>query len=198
MSEILVPTGITVRCQYHHLKRLFHSWVLALLIGFGSTFVPLASIYAQSKLPLKAPDVSFSIEGKDYRISDFENRRVMLWFLSTWCTTCIQAVKALQEIQPELEASGLLVVVLKNFENGGYPGPTIHDFINQYAATLNNAPNWMIGNASAVTGATYNPRRYPDIYFLIDEKSTVVAIEGAPAVTLDTIMKFARGNTENN
>ncbi len=118
----------------------------------------------------------------------------MLWFLSTWCSTCIQAVKALEAKKSELEASGMQIVVLKNHQNGGYPGPDIHDFINQFAASLSDTSNWMIGDASAAMGVTYNPRRYPDVYFLIDETGMVVAVEGAPAVTLDIIMNFASEN----
>ena len=118
----------------------------------------------------------------------------MLWFLSTWCSTCIQALKALEEKRLQLEASGMQIVVLKNYQNGGYPGPEIHDFFNQYGASLSDTSNWMIGNATAEMGTTYNPRRYPDVYFLIDETGMVVAVEGAPAVTLDTIMNFAGGS----
>ena len=37
----------------------------------------------------------------------------------------------------------------------------------------------------------YNPRRYPDIYFLIDEKGMLQAVNGAPSATMSTIKKFA-------
>ena len=66
-------------------NRHVKSIVLALLIGVTGTLVPLSNISAQGGLPLKAPEASFSIEGREYSISEFENRRLMLWFLSTWC-----------------------------------------------------------------------------------------------------------------
>jgi thiol-disulfide isomerase/thioredoxin len=180
--------------QLKIMKLHAQSRVLALLIGVACIMAPLSSVSAQGALPLKAPEASFTIEGREYSISEFKDRRLMLWFLSTWCSTCIQAVKALEAKKSELEASGMQIVVLKNHQNGGYPGPDIHDFINQFAASLSDTSNWMIGDASAAMGVTYNPRRYPDVYFLIDETGMVVAVEGAPAVTLDIIMNFASEN----
>jgi len=179
--------------KHNKLPRHTRSWGLALLIGVACGMA-LSSVSAQGGLPIKAPAASFTIEGKEYRIADFKERRLMLWFLSTWCSSCIQAVKALEARKSKLEAYGLQVVVLKNHGNGGYPGPEIHDFINQYAASLSKTPNWMIGNATAEMGNTYNPRRYPDIYFLIDETGMLVTVDGAPAVSLDVIMNFASGN----
>lgn len=186
-----------MNCQHH--KRLPHrrSWGLFLLIGVACSMA-LSNVSAEGGLPIKAPAASFTIEGKEYRISDFQDRRLMLWFLSTWCSSCIQAVKVLEERKSKLEASGMQIVVLKNHQNGGYPGPEIDDFINRYAASLSDTPNWMIGDATAEMGTTYNPRRYPDIYFLIDETGMLVAVDGAPAVSLDVIMNFASGNAEGN
>jgi thiol-disulfide isomerase/thioredoxin len=166
-----------------------------LIVGLLVVFAPLSSTNAQKGLPIVAPQASFSIEGTPYTLSQFKNRRVMLWFLSTWCTSCSVALEALENKQPELIESGLQIVALKNHENGGYPGPTMHEFVNHFSPDLFDAPNWLIGDASAELGTTYNPRRYPDIYFLIDEKGMLVAVEGAPGATLDVIMDFARGAT---
>ncbi len=180
--------------QTKKLQRLTKTYGLAMLIGVAFITTPLSSVSAQGGLPLKAPEASFTIEGKEYRISEFKDRRLMLWFLSTWCSSCIEALKVMEQEKSQLEASGIQIVVLKNHENGGYPGPDIDNFINQYAASLSDAPNWMIGDASAEMGITYNPRRYPDVYFLINETGMVVAVEGAPAVTLDIIINFANGS----
>ena len=167
-----------------------------LIVGLLVIFAPLSSTGAQKGLPIVAPQGSFSIEGTAYTVAQFKNRRVMLWFLSTWCTSCSVALEALEKKQRELIESGLQIVALKNHENGGYPGPTIHEFVNYFSPDLLDAPNWLIGDASAELGAAYNPRRYPDIYFLIDEKGMLVAVEGAPGATLDVIMDFARGATD--
>lgn len=176
----------------NHLKLRY---LTLLFVGLVAAIAPLSSYSAQNGLPIKAPEASFSIEGTTYNLSHFKNRRVMLWFLSTWCTTCRIALDALEEKQQELIESGLQIIALKNHENGGYPGPTIHGFVKLFTPDLLNASNWMFGNASAELGALYNSRRYPDIYFLIDEKGMLVAVEGAPGATLDIIMEFARGAT---
>jgi len=41
-----------------------------------------------------------------------------------------------------------------------------------------------------------NAKKFPDIYFLIDEQGNVQAVGTAPTVTMDTILKFAKGTAK--
>lgn len=118
----------------------------------------------------------------------------MLWLLSTWCPSCAAGLDALAEKQPQLEEAGLTVLALRNHKNGGFPGPSITEFMQEYGSSLAQAPNWVLGEASPEMAKRYNPRNYPDVYFLIDEEGMVQAVSTAPAATLDRIMRFAAGS----
>ena len=162
----------------------------ALLVAAGMLlFAPLAP--AATKLPVKAPPASFASGGKQIPLARYQGKKVMLWMFSTWCGSCAAAFEALVEQQPALAKAGLRVIALKNFQNGGYPGPALQDFLKRFGAPLLKAPNWTFGEVSAEMAARYNPRHYPDIYFLIDEKGMLQAVNGAPGATMSTIKKFA-------
>jgi len=144
--------------------------------------------------PFAAPEAAFSSQSRQFSLAQFKGHKVMLWLFSTWCSTCIPGLKALVVNQPQWKQKGLVILALKNFKNGGYPGPSVDEFAARFGAPVLQAPNWIFGDASAEMDARYNARKFPDIYFLIDEQSVVQVVSTAPAVTLDKIMKFAGGD----
>jgi len=162
----------------------------AILLAAG-TLLFAATAPAATKLPVKAPPASFASGGKQIPLARYQGKKVMLWMFSTWCGSCAAAFEALAEQQPALAKAGLRIIALKNYENGGYPGPSLQDFVKRYGTTLLKAPNWIFGEVTAEMASRYNPRRYPDIYFLIDEKGMLQAVNGAPSATMSTIKKFA-------
>ena len=139
----------------------------------------------------KAPDTYFYSNSKKVYVKSFESKRVMLWLFSTWCPSCIAGFNALAEKQPELKKDKFTIIVLRNYKNGGYPGPTVTEFAKKYGEKLLNADNWVFGEASKDLESKYNSKGYPDIYFLINEKGIITNINGSPAATLDDILSFA-------
>jgi len=140
-----------------------------------------------------APNAPFQVGSKTYNLDQFRGRKVMLWLFSTWCPSCQVGLKALSDKQQQLKKSGLIIIALENYKNGGYQGPTIRKFVGKYGKSVAKSPNWFFGNASAELARIYNPKGYPDIYFLIDEKGIIRNINDAPAVTIDKIVNFAAG-----
>src|SRR3989304_6443183 len=88
----------------------------------------LAFIIAANTINLiaqqKAPDTYFYSNNKKVYLKNFEGKRIMFWMFSTWCPSCIAGFNALAEKQPELKKDSLTVIVLRNYKNGGDPGPT--------------------------------------------------------------------------
>ena len=169
--------------------------VLLIILATSIAWLPSGRAVAQGTggLPIAAPDAAFVSDTRQHTIAAFKGGKVMLWLLSTWCSSCGVGMQALVEKQPQLRRTGLTILALKNYENGGYPGPSLDDFVEQFGGSLRHAPNWIFGDASKALAAEYNARNYPDIYFLIDEQGMVQGVNGAPAATLDTIMMFATG-----
>lgn len=116
----------------------------------------------------------------------------MIWLLSTWCGSCAAGLQAMSENAPDLEKTGLRVLVLRNYRNDGYPGLQIDAFVQKVLPGVVLPNNWILGQASAQMDDAYNHRHYPDIYFLIDRQGRVVDVNGAPSATMARIIAFAK------
>ena len=139
-----------------------------------------------------APDASFTtINGKEIKLSDYKGKRVLLWFFATWCPTCAQGAKFLENNNGEL--NGLEIIAVKTYANAGYAGVSTKEFAQQNAPQSLNYNNWVWGDASKNAALTYNPKNYPDIYYLINKDGTVAKINGAPGATINDIVSFANG-----
>ena len=64
----------------------------ALLIIFATSISLLPSGRALAQgvagLPVVAPDAPFESQARQHSIAKFKGRKVMLWLLSTWCSSC--------------------------------------------------------------------------------------------------------------
>jgi len=143
-------------------------------------------VFAQQK----ASDASFKVGDQTVTLSHFRGKKVMLWLFSTWCPSCRAGVQALAKNQGALE-KGLHIIALRNYKNGGYPGPSIAGFVHKAAPSLLNADNWTLGEATKKLEEKYNGRGYPDIYFLINTKGEIVKVDGSPGANMDEIVSFA-------
>lgn len=152
---------------------------------------PLASLEKAKVVRGKAaPEAHFTIlSGEDTHLSDFKGQKVMFWLLATWCPSCIAGAQVLEQNNDQL--GDLTIIALETYGNAGYRGPSIEGFAKQNAPAMLSASNWLWGDASQETTSVYNPRNYPDIYFLIDENGILRDIDGAPAATIDKIIQFA-------
>lgn len=138
-----------------------------------------------------APDATFTdLRGNTVKLSSFKGKKVMFWLVATWCSSCIEGAKVLS--QNESKLGNLTVITLKTYNNAGYSGPSIKTFAVQSAPSTLLAKNWLWGDLTQQSTKVYNPRNYPDIYFLIDKNGIVRAVSDAPAATLGTILKFAQ------
>lgn len=170
-------------------------WVSWKFSGAPSTVRSQTSARTQTPMqfhPVPAPDVSFEVAGKKTSISQYAGHKIMLWLFSTWCGSCEAGLKALAKHRQELAQDGVTLIVLDNYKNDGYPGLTTDEFVQKVAPELENASGWIFGTASKTLAETYNPKRFPDIYFLIGSKGLIQAISGSPNVTMQKILRFAK------
>ena len=139
----------------------------------------------------RAPDAAFQTTKSSGSIAELRGKKTMVWLFSTWCGTCAQGVVGLAKAESELAHAGIQIVALRNYRNGGYPGPSVANFIGRFGSGLLDAPNWMFGEASHQLARRYNPKGYPDIYFLIDRSGVIRAVDSAPSFTIKKILRFA-------
>jgi thiol-disulfide isomerase/thioredoxin len=150
---------------------------------------------APEKLPYAAPDVQFISNSKPHSLKEYKGRKVMLWLFSTWCHTCIASVRLMRDKQPTWEKTGLVIIALRNYKNGGYPGPDMATFMEKVAPQIKNKKNWITGEATEEMDQQFNAKKHPDIYFLIDENGVVQNVSTAPTATMKKILNFAHGTS---
>lgn len=170
-------------------RRLRFGCVVALmaLLGVGSV--------RAAETPPKAPEAPFTtVDGSTHSTSELKGSPTLLWLLSTWCGSCAAGLDALSQHTDEIAKTDLRVVVLRNYQNGGYPGADIAQFVSRVLPRLKVPERWMLGQASAGLDRAYNGKHYPDIYFLIDRQGRVRQVGGAPSATMDRILRFARSS----
>ncbi|GGX70806.1 redoxin domain-containing protein [Saccharospirillum salsuginis] len=174
------------------------AWVQAVLKDLrrrraGLLLAGLVAIQGAFAAPApEAPDAYFrTAEGMTVSTAELKGEPTLLFLLSTWCTSCSAGVKALYRQADQLEDLRLRVVVLRNYENGGYPGMDIQPYVEQVVSNFVQPENWILGQASEKLDQAYYARHYPDIYFLIDANGRIQDVSSAPAATMDRILTFA-------
>ncbi len=174
--------------QYKFIAQRSMLIIVLLLCGLFST------VFANELTPpVKAPVANFISQGQSYPLSEYQGKKIMLWLFSTWCHTCAAGVKALADKHTELQKNGLTILALRNYKNGGYPGPDVEEFIAHYSPS--STQRWIMGEATEVMNDRYNSRQYPDIYFLIDEQGIIQEKGTAPAVFIQKIIDFSKSKT---
>ncbi len=184
-KKVFMISGISLDMRLkQHLRSLIEIMFILVVIMTWKT-----SIAQTTK---SAPNAAFTVNSKTYSLDQFKGHKIMLWLFSTWCPSCQVGLKVLSDNRFRLKKYGLQVIALVNYKNGGYPGPTAQAFAKKYAKAVTKAPNWLFGNASKKLASIYNPKGYPDIYFLIDKKGFIKIISDAPSATIDKIINFAK------
>jgi thiol-disulfide isomerase/thioredoxin len=165
--------------------------ILALLLTSAPSAAE-AGEKAVLKLGAPAPDFSFtSRDGSAHKLSQFRGKPVMLWFFASWCPTCISSTGTVSRQFEQLTATGMRIIQLRLYNNLGYSGPSADEFAQTYAGAPGESQNWLWGEASLKASIMYDPRGYPDIYFLIDRDGVLQGANGAPNASMNDILAFA-------
>ncbi len=166
--------------------------LILVLFAAHRVVIPRTSA-AEAKLGAPAPELTFTaLDGVQHRLSEFHGRPVMLWFFASWCPSCQAGTDAIAGAFPQLEQAGLQIVQLRLYQNLGYPGPSVGAFARAFARSVNASPDWLWGEASQEASYTFDPKAYPDVYFLIDKDGIIREISGGPNTAIDQILAFAR------
>ena len=161
------------------------------LTGFF-TVGALLPAYANPRVGTQAPATVFLSQGRTVSLTAFHGQKVMLWLFSTWCPSCQAGLPLLARDEPQFAAEHLHLVILENYRNGGYSGPSLRSLMNRYARVAAHATNWTVGRATRATAAAYNSESYPDIFYLIRPNGTIERVSSAPSAHLRMILDFAR------
>lgn len=140
-----------------------------------------------------AVNAAFLSHGKRlYLYSGTTSQPVMLWQVATWCGSCKVGLQALAHHQSLIDASDLKVIILQDYQDGGYPGEDMEKFVAQNAPTLLHDSHFIIGNDTEALYKTYNPRHFVDVYYLITSSKRISVESSNPAITFAKIQHFIK------
>lgn len=135
----------------------------------GILLIDAESIDRSAKPPKhgdQAPDFVFLTEdGKEYRLSDFRGRPVVLNFWATWCPPCRAEMPALDKAYQERKKDGLLILAINEKED--------RDAVRKFRQDMGvSLP--MLLDTRGLVGRTYLVQGLPTSFFI--EPDGTVAI----------------------
>lgn len=139
-----------------------------------------------------APAATFTtINGRTVSTASLGGRPTLLWFVTTWCSSCQAGTRVMAQNIRKLQADGVRVVELELYNNLGGQGPTVPSFRQQYAGGATASPDWTWGTASQQLSTAYDPKGYLDIYYLIDRHGNISYVNGSPGSTMPSLLQAA-------
>jgi len=131
-----------------------------------------------TKIGFTAPDFTLPTTGdKEFRLSDYRGKNVILNFWATWCGPCRFEVPSLKTLQDKYNDGRTAIVAVNSLDNP--------DSAASYAAA--NGLNFVIpldprGDVSTL----YNIRGMPTTYF-INDKGIITSIKIGPFINMEEI-----------
>ncbi len=132
-----------------------------------------------------APDYLFTAaNGSIVNLSAYRGHLTVLWFVATWCPTCIQGNEVLNQNYQFFKQRGIKVIEVELYRDLGYNGPPISDFVISYAPAAYYNGTIVPAISGYNMTAAYDPKGYLDIYYVISSKGIVLYSNGEPSSTL--------------
>lgn len=140
-----------------------------------------------------APNASFStLQGATVSIASLRGQPTLVWFVSTWCSSCEAGTQAMANHISQLRTDGVRVVELEMYNDLGQAGPSMASFAHTYAGQAAANPDWSFGQASEAATLRYDPNGYLDSYYLLNKSGQVVYINSSPAATIGSLLAKAQ------
>jgi thiol-disulfide isomerase/thioredoxin len=136
-----------------------------------------------------APPGTFTtLSGRTVNVASLKGHPTLLWFVSTWCSSCQAGTQTLADYLPKLAADGVKVDEVELYQDLGQSGPSLASFSQQLAGPEATNPDWTFGTSSASLTHTYDPQSYLDIYYLLNAQGEVTYVNGSPGSTMPQLL----------
>ena len=111
----------------------------------------------------KAPDIKFTdVNGKNFSLSDFEGKVVLLNFWTSWCYPCVKEFPSLMELINQFEGNVVLIAVSNDDHINDVTGFT-NRFIDDFADEMNGPDVHIVWDPKKLISAqTFHSNRYPE------------------------------------
>ena len=169
---------------------------------FVIVIVVVIAVYASQKIYLAknglnesltigdyAPDSAFFFaNGTEANLSSYKGHEVLLWFVATWCSGCAQGNELLNSSYKEFGEHGVKVVELELYNDLGYSGENIENFVQEFAPEAYQKNVVIPAYASYNMTLAYDSQGYLDIYYLISPNGKILYENGPLEATLPELL----------
>jgi hypothetical protein len=166
--------------------------MIGLFGGSGSSNQTQATLSVGSHVPVSSDMTFTNLSNKQIPIDSVLNKPTLVWFMDTWCSSCSQGTQYMaSSLISELQGAGIQVVELENYKNLGHSGtgiPSMVSFIHTNAGLKANKPDWIFGTANKSLAYAWNPKAYPDVYYLLNKQGVVTYMNSSPASTAGQLL----------
>ena len=168
---------------------------LASATAFAGPTGKMGPTSAPAPQDMTAPNAPFIVDGKSVELKTYMGHPLVVWQVTTWCPSCKAGLRTFAQHQAEIDKSDMTILVLRDDKNGGYSGPSMHQFVEQAAPKLLNDPHFVIGDDTKALFDLYNPHKFVDVYQVIAPDGHVAVVSSTPSATFGKIASFIKPKT---
>ena len=167
--------------------------VLGLHLANGSSKAAGSASAAPPTAGSPAPNGTFTtLAGQTTDIASLRGQPTLLWFVSTWCSSCQAGTQSVAQNLAALRSDGVHVTEVELYQDLGQSGPSMGTFAKALAGTEYGNPDWTFGVSSAALTHLYDPQSYLDIYYLLNAKGQVTYVNSSPGSTMAQLLSAAK------
>jgi thiol-disulfide isomerase/thioredoxin len=156
-----------------------------------ATSTPTSPAAAPAAGHVAPPGTFTTLAGHVVNVASLRGQPTLVWFVSTWCSSCQAGTQAMAHDLAELHADGVRVEEVELYRDLGQSGPSLAAFAKALAGPQYGNPAWTFGVSSAALTRTYDPQSYLDIYYLLDADGRVAYVNSSPGSTMAQLLAAA-------
>ncbi len=160
--------------KHGHKKLYFLVGVLVVAIILGAWVLSSTSSASAVNVGQAAPDFTFTaMNGTSSSLSIYRGHPVVLWWITSWCTSCQDGTKVFaQNYYSKYRSAGVVLLQVESYNNLGQPGPDLNSFASSYG--YSGQSGWVLGQGPQGATTTYNPSGYLDYYYVVSSQGIIL------------------------
>lgn len=140
-----------------------------------------------------APGGTFTLlSGKTLDVASLRGRPALLWFVTTWCSSCQVGTQSMAANIAKFDAAGVPVYEIEVYRDLDQSGPSMTQFSQALAGSELANPDWNFAVSSQALTQSYDPQSYLDIYYLLDANGQVAYVNSSPGATMGDLLAAIR------
>ncbi|BCS91261.1 MAG: hypothetical protein ARM1_0718 [Candidatus Micrarchaeota archaeon] len=129
--------------------------------------------------------------GKKESLANLIGRNyTLIWFVTTWCSACALGNQIINGTYPVFEALHIRIIEIELYEDLGYRGPSIEQFVNLTAPLPYGKGVIIVANSTYNLTKRYDPDGYLDIYYLVSPNGTILYENNTLADSYDSLIQY--------